>query len=93
MALLDAGFEALKNSSDPKNKVTVAKAMSTLQVTTMIGKVDFTKGPVPNVSNTSIIGTQWIKAAAGSKHKYDYVITENATDTNVPVGAKLRPLA
>jgi len=39
------------------------------------------------------IGTQWVKAAAGSKYKYDYVITENATDPNVPVGAKLLPFA
>ena len=93
MALLDAGFEALKASADPKNMANVAKALSTLQVTTMIGKVDFTKGPVPNVSNTSIIGTQWVKAPAGSKYKYDYVITENATDPNVPVGAKLLPFA
>ena len=43
--------------------------------------------------NTSIIGTQWVKAPAGSKYKYDYVVTENATDPNVPVGAKLLPLA
>lgn len=93
MSLLDAGFEALKASSDPKNKASVAKALSTLQTTTMVGKVDFTKGPVPNVSPTALIGTQWVKAAAGSKHKYDYVITENAGDKNVPVAAKLKPFA
>ncbi len=93
MALLDAGAEALKTSSNPKDKAAIAKALSTLVVTTMIGKVDFTKGPVPNVSNTSIIGTQWVKAPAGSKYKFDYVITENVTDPNVPVGAKLLPLA
>jgi branched-chain amino acid transport system substrate-binding protein len=93
MALLDAGFEAVKASSNPKDKAAIAKALSTLVVTTMIGKIDFTKGPVPNVFNTSIIGTQWVKAPAGSKYKYDYVITENATDPKVPVGAKLLPLA
>lgn len=92
MALLDAGFAAVQNSSSPKDKAAVAKALSTLVVTSMIGKIDFTKGPVPNVFNTSIIGTQWVKAPAGSKFKFDYVITENATDPNVPVGAKLLPL-
>lgn len=93
MSLLDAGFEALKASSDPKNKASVAKALSTLQTTTMVGKVDFTKGPVPNVYATPIIGTQWVKAAAGAKYKYDLLITENAGDPNVPVAAKLRPYA
>ena len=93
MSLLDAGFEALKASTDPKNKASVAKALGSLQTTTMVGKVDFTKGPVPGACATPLIGTQWIKAAAGSKYKYDYVITENAGDPNVPVAAKLLPFA
>ena len=69
----------------------MAKAISTLKTTTIAGKVDFTSGPVPNVSPGPIIGTQWVKAPAGSKFKLDYVVTENATDPNVPVSAKLLP--
>jgi len=93
MSLLDAGFEALKASADPKSKASVAKSLSTLQATTMVGKVDFTKGPVPGVSATPLIGTQWVKAPAGSKYKFDYVVTDNAGDPNVPVAAKLKPFA
>jgi branched-chain amino acid transport system substrate-binding protein len=89
LALLDAGFEALKLATDPKSKEAVAKALSTLKTTTIAGAVDFTSGPVANVSPGPIIGTQWIKAAEGSKFALDYVVTENATDPNVPVGAKL----
>ena len=59
--------------------------MSTLKTVTIDGKVDFTSGPVPNVSPGPIIGTQWVKAKAGSKFKLDYPVTENATDPNVPV--------
>jgi branched-chain amino acid transport system substrate-binding protein len=91
MALLDAGFEALKASGTPTDKAAVAKALSTLKTTTMAGKVDFTSGPFPNVSPGPIIGAQWVKAAAGSKFKLDYVVTEHATDPNVPIGAKLIP--
>jgi branched-chain amino acid transport system substrate-binding protein len=91
MSLLDAGFEALKVSSDPADKAAVAKALSTLKTITMAGKVDFTSGPVPNVSPGPIIGAQWVKAAAGSKFKLDFVVTEHATDPNVPVGAQLIP--
>ncbi|MGM5058705.1 ABC transporter substrate-binding protein [Rhizobium sp. 814_E9_N1_1] len=89
LALLDAGFDALKASTDVKSKEAVAKAISTLKTTTIAGKVDFTSGPVANVSPGPIIGTQWVKAAEGSKFALDYVVTENATDPNVPVGAKL----
>ncbi len=89
LSLLDAGFDVLKAASDVKSKEAVAKAMSTLKTTTIAGKVDFTAGPVANVSPGPIIGTQWVKAPAGSKFALDYVVTEHATDPNVPVGAKL----
>ncbi|WP_189375217.1 ABC transporter substrate-binding protein [Mesorhizobium sp. M4A.F.Ca.ET.020.02.1.1] len=91
MSLLDAGFEALKASTDAKDKAAVAKALSTLNTETMIGKVDFTSGPVANVSPGPIIGTQWVAAKEGSKFALDYVVTENATDPKVPVEAKLQP--
>lgn len=90
LSLLDAGFEALKKATDPKSKEAVAKSLSTLNTVTIAGKVDFTSGPVANVSPGPIIGTQWVKAPEGSKFPLDYVVTENATDPNVPVGAKLQ---
>jgi len=91
LALLDAGFDALKASGAAKDKAAVAKALSTLNTTTIAGKVDFTSGPVPNVASGPIIGTQWVKAAAGSKFKLDYVVTDHVTDPNVPIEAKLLP--
>ena len=90
LSLLDAGLEALKVSSNPKDKASVAKSLSTLKTTTMMGKVDFTKGPVPNVSPTAMIGAQWIKAPSGSKFKLDYVLTENAADKSIPVSARVK---
>lgn len=89
MSLLDVGFEALKTSANPKDKSSVAAALSKLKVTTMVGNIDFTKGPVPNVATAPLIGTQWVKASPGAKYKYDYVITENAADPKVPLSAKL----
>jgi branched-chain amino acid transport system substrate-binding protein len=91
MALFDAGFEAIKKSGDAKSKDAIAKALAGLNTVTMAGKVDFTSGPFPNVSPGPIIGTQWVKAPDGSKFPLDYVVTENVTDPNVPVGAKLLP--
>ncbi len=91
LSLLDAGFAALQASGDARDKAAVAKALSTLKASTIAGKIDFGGGPVANVSAGPIIGTQWVKAPAGSRFKLDYVVTENATDPNVPVGAKLLP--
>jgi branched-chain amino acid transport system substrate-binding protein len=91
MALLDAGFATLSNSGNPKSKADVAKAMSTLKVVTPVGPVNFTTGPVPNVSATPIIGSQWVKAKAGSRFKLALPLTEHAGDPSVPIGAALVP--
>ena len=91
LSLLDVGFAALKNTSNPKDKAALAKSIATLKTTTMMGKVDFTSGPVPNVSPTNMIGAQWVKAPAGSKFKYDYVLTENASDASIPIARKVVP--
>jgi branched-chain amino acid transport system substrate-binding protein len=90
MALLDAGFEALKAASDPKDRASVGKSLASLKCTTMVGGLDFTSGPVPNVSVTPEIGGQWVRAAEGSKFKVDFVVCDNANDSNVPVAAKLQ---
>jgi branched-chain amino acid transport system substrate-binding protein len=89
MALFDAGLAALKASADPKDKAGVAKSLGALNTVTMAGKVDFTSGPFPNISPGPIIGSQWVKAKAGSKFKLDLVVTEHATDPNVPIETKL----
>ena len=91
LSLFDAGVATLTASADPSNKPAVAKAMSTLKTVTIAGPVDFNTGPVPNVSPGPIIGCQWVKVPSGSRFPLEFPVTENATDPNVPIQAKLRP--
>ncbi len=90
MALLDAGITALVESGNPKSKAAVSRALNRLNTVTTVGRVNFTRGPVPHVATTPIIGCQWIKATSGP-YKLDNVIVSNADDPRVPIGAKLRP--
>lgn len=91
MSLLDAGFATLKNSTDPTSKENVVKALARLNVTSMVGNIDFTSGPFNNISVTPILGCQWVKAPAGSKYKFDFVTCDNVDDKNVPIQAALKP--
>ena len=54
-----------------------------LLLATVIGGIRTRTGP--------IIGTQSVTAKPGSKFALDYVVTDHATDPNVPIGAKLTP--
>ena len=93
MALFDAAAAALKGASDPKDKTALVKAISTLEVETPVGRLHWGKGPNANVVATSFLGGQWVQAQAGSNYKLDFVICENASDTNVPVAGQLRAWA
>jgi len=88
MALFDVANALFKASSNPKDKQAVAKTMASLSVDTVIGKLEWGKGPVANVVATPIIGGQWVK---GSKYPLDFVVVENSNDPNVPVAATLQP--
>jgi branched-chain amino acid transport system substrate-binding protein len=89
LALFDVGVAALKASGNPKDKTAVANAMKTMKVSTPVGHLDWTKGPVPNVVQTPIPGGQWVKGSG--KFPYEWVFCENSDDHNVPIQAKLKP--
>ncbi|MGD0051945.1 MAG: ABC transporter substrate-binding protein [Vulcanimicrobiaceae bacterium] len=91
LSLFDVGLEALEKSGNPKNKAAVARAIAGLDVTTIVGQVDFANGPVPNVATTLIIGDQWVKSKPGSKYQFDLAITEHSGDARVPITGKLQP--
>lgn len=90
LSAIDVAMAALAAASDPKDKEAVAAAMPRLKAESIAGLVDFTAGPVPNVAHGPIIGSQW-QASNGGDFDFDYVITENATDPNVPVSGTLTP--
>jgi branched-chain amino acid transport system substrate-binding protein len=90
-SLLDAGVATLEKSTDPKDKAAVAKTLSTLKMECMLGSLDLTKGPVPNVWAAPMIGCQWVKAKPGSKYKNDLVLVEHSDDPKVPIAAELKP--
>jgi len=89
LSLFDAGFAALAAASDPSIKEAVATPAATLKTLASAGKVDFTAGPMPHVSPGPTVGTRWLRARAGGSFTFDYVVTENATDPNVPVARSL----
>ncbi len=89
LSAIDVAMAALSAASDPKDREAVAAAIPMLTADSIGGVVDFTSGPVKNVARGPIIGTQW-QASESGNFQFDYVITENATDTNVPITGELR---
>ena len=56
---------------------------------TVVGPVDWTSGPVKNVSKPQLVGGQWRGDGNG---KYDMVITENALASNIALQGSMEPI-
>ncbi|MFI5042649.1 MAG: ABC transporter substrate-binding protein, partial [Acidimicrobiales bacterium] len=65
LALFDVANAAFKGTGNPKDKAGLSKTIGSLEVATVIGDLQWGKGPVANVVATPIIGGQWVKATSG----------------------------
>ncbi len=81
---------ALKAATDIESKDAIIGAVKAGVLETLVGPVDFSKGPMPNISKTPLTEGQWVP---GTKWKYDLVIVGNATAPAVPLGGKVQPLS
>ncbi|WP_168915399.1 ABC transporter substrate-binding protein [Microcella flavibacter] len=61
-------------------------ALAGLSTDTVAGTIDFTAGPVPNVSLTPLVGGQWRGTGDGT---YELVIVANADNPEIPTGGEI----
>lgn len=82
-ALFEVATDALKRVTNVDDKAAIVAAIKATSLDTIVGKVSWASGPVPNVAKTFLVGGQWVK---GTKHPFELVITSNATAPNIPTG-------
>ncbi|MDE2120042.1 MAG: ABC transporter substrate-binding protein [Betaproteobacteria bacterium] len=90
LSLFDVGFAALARSGAPKDRQAVVRAIREVDVVSVVGRVNFGAGPVPNVATTPLIGAQWRAAPSGSRFGLQYLTVEHADDPKVRIQTKLR---
>ena len=88
-ALFEVMAATIKSAKSTDSKKIVA-ALAKLKINTVVGTVDFTSGPVPNVAKTPLAGGQWRQGV--NKKKYDLVIVSNVTAKMVPLGGKVEAI-
>jgi branched-chain amino acid transport system substrate-binding protein len=94
-ALFEVAADALKRSGDASDPAAVAQAIGKTDLATVVGRVRFGAEGLPqpaarNVAKTPLVGGQW-RLADGSR--FDLVVTDNSTAPEVPVGARMQPIA
>ncbi|MCF1710300.1 ABC transporter substrate-binding protein [Tabrizicola sp. J26] len=88
-ALFEVVADVVKRCADVEDPAALVEAIKTTSLPTMVGKIDWATGPVPNVSKTPLVAGQWQKPA----DKLELVITTNPQAPDIPVGGQLQLLS
>ena len=80
----------LKRAKNIESPEAIRDAIPQTKLDTIIGHVQWGNGPVKNVAKTPLVGGQWVK---GKNHPYDLLVVNNETAPEIPVQAKIKPLA
>ncbi|MGH6625846.1 MAG: ABC transporter substrate-binding protein [Burkholderiaceae bacterium] len=92
-ALWETAFAALKGAADPRDRKAVRAAIAGMSLDTVVGKVDFKNSPIKSVAQTALVGGQWRRTKAGSKHPYELLAVHNSTAKQIPLGGELKLLS
>ena len=87
-ALFEVVADVVGRADDLDDADAISAAIKGTKINTIVGGVDWSSGPVPNVSKTPLVSGQWQKAGDG----VELVITNNAHAPEIPVGGDLNLL-
>lgn len=88
-ALFEVAVDVVRRAGDLDDRTAVVEAIKDTRLATIVGPLDWSRGGVPNVARTPLVGGQW---RAGTSFPYDLVIVTNTGHPEIPVAGKLRPL-
>ena len=87
-SLFEVALDALRRSEDPTDPDATAAAIKATKLDTVVGTIDFSAGPVPNVAKTPLVGSQW-RVRDG---KPELEIVENGDHPHIPLTGEMKPL-
>jgi len=87
-ALFEVVADVVSRAEDLESPEAVTAAIAATKLDTMVGPVDWSNGPVKNVSKTPLVSGQWQKEG----DKYDLKIVANAAAPNIPTTGALKLL-
>lgn len=87
-ALFEVAASVVSRAEDLEDPAAIIKAIAATDLNTIVGPVNWAKGPVKNVTKTPLVGGQWQKQGEGVALE----IVTNAQAPAIPVTGKLHLL-
>lgn len=84
-ALFEVVFDVLKRTQKLDDAGSIRDAIKATDYKSIVGPINFNKGPFPNCAETPLVLGQWEK---GKKYPYEMVIVDNTNAKDIPVGGE-----
>lgn len=88
-ALFEVTRDVVARAADLDDPAAIVDAIKTTSLSTIVGDVNWEKGPVPNVTKTPLVAGQWQKTGDA----FELVVTTNKQAPDIPVGGELKLLS
>jgi branched-chain amino acid transport system substrate-binding protein len=90
-ALFEVAADSLKRAGNPDDRNAIVNAIKATNLDTLVGHIQWTGQPFPNVAKTPLVGGQWRKGSGANP--YDLVIVSNKDHPDIPTAGTLEALA
>lgn len=88
-ALFEVVRDVVSRAEDLEDASAIVSAITSTKLSTIVGDVDWSKGPLKNVTKTPLVAGQWQKQG----DSLELVVTNNKNAPIVPVGGELKLLS
>lgn len=85
-ALFEVAADVIRRTEDLEDYEAVTAAIAGTRLDTIVGTVDWSNGPVRNVSKTPLVGGQWQKEG----DQFDLKIVANVANPEIPLTGDLK---
>ncbi|WP_439140944.1 ABC transporter substrate-binding protein [Planktotalea sp.] len=85
-ALFEVAADVIKRADDLEDYEAITAAIAATKLDTIVGAVDWSNGPVKNVSKTPLVGGQWQKEG----DTFDLKIVANSAQPDIPLTGELK---
>jgi branched-chain amino acid transport system substrate-binding protein len=87
-ALFEVANAALSRAASLEPE-SIAASISSLELDTIVGHLNWTNGPVKNVATTPLVGGQWQR---GTDHPFELMIVSNQDHPELPRNGSMQPI-
>lgn len=88
-ALFEVAADVFERAADVDDPAAIRDAIVATSLETIVGHIEWTGTPNPNVAKTPLVGGQWV---TGTDYPYDLVLVSNADQPDIPTDATLQQI-